>query len=161
MNQTLTETLTQDSTEIFGYTLPLLGDPVYDLLIITLVASLFITLVNKKFSDQVRLKALRAEMKKLQKEMRSVMTKDPQAAQKIQQKIMRKNMENMKEVFNLKVLAITAIPLMVVFLFVSHHYGHFGDFFNFLWIFQFGWLGTYIVFSLIWSILLKKVLDVA
>ena len=80
---------------VLGHTLPLTATPTFDIYIITLVVSLFMTLTHKYMSDQIAIKALRAEMKVLQKKMRKVMSKDPKKAQMLQKEIMKKNLENM------------------------------------------------------------------
>ncbi len=161
INDTATTILTQN--EVAGIMFPLTGSPTMDIFLVTLLVALFTTLVNKKFSDQVKIKALRAEMKELQKKMREhIKGKNPQKAQAIQQEIMKKNMENIKHAMNPKILLITMIPLLVVFSFISQVFGEFGEFFTFpIFGWTFGWLGTYIIFSIINSIILKKVLDVA
>lgn len=161
LNQTLNESLTQTNATLMGYSAPFTTGPTLDIYIITLFVALFITLVNKYMSDQVKIKALRKEMKDLQKKMRKEMAKDPQKAQKIQKEIMKKNMENMKHAMNPKIMLITMVPIFIVFTFVGRLYGDSGQFFNFLGWWTWGWLGTYIFFSIINSILLKKLLDVA
>lgn len=167
MNETLNSTLELTNqtltnvSQVMGINLPVSGSPLMDIILITLITSLFITLVNKKFSDQVKIKALRAEMKELQKKMRKQMAKDPKKAQALQKKIMEKNMENFKHAFNMKVMMITMIPMMFVFLFLGRYYSVFGEFFTPVSFISWGWLGSYLLFSIVWSIVLKKVLDVA
>jgi len=75
---------------VIGLSIPFTGSAVIDIFFITLFTSLFITLVNKYLGDQVRIKALRKEMKSLQKEMRATMTKDPKKAQAMQKEMMKK-----------------------------------------------------------------------
>jgi len=169
INQTLNQTIisnindtTNSSLLFMGQTFPITSSPTYDIILITIVAALFITLVNKYLSDQVKIKALRSEMKDLQKKMRKLMSKDPAKAKKMQGEIMKKNMENMKHAMNPKIMLITMVPLLGVFMFVSKYYSQFGEFFTpFNGFVMWGWLGTYIFFSIISSIIMKKVLDVA
>lgn len=163
MNETINNTVlmaANQTPEVLGYALPLTGFPVLDIYFITLFAALFTTLINKHFSDQIKIKALRKEMKDLQKKMRATMKSDPKKAQKMQQEIFKKNMENMKHAMNPKILLLTMFPLLVLFIFVRTHYGPFGEFLD-LGFTEFGWLGSYITFSIINSIVLKKVMDVA
>ena len=163
MNSTLINQTTNETIKtIFGHTIPLTGNPTLDIFLVALVASLFVTLINKYFTDQVKIKALRKEMKDLQKELRKHVGKDHKKAQEIQSKIMQKNLENMKYAMNFKVMLITMFPMLILFYFIKMYYSHLGEFFTvpiFGW--HFGWLGTYITFSIINSILLKKILDVA
>lgn len=164
INKTLNETINQTATQmplLFGHTLPITNSLVLDIYLITLVTSLFVTLVNKYLGDQENIKRLRGEMKELQKEIRKHAIKDPKKAQALQKEMMKKNMENMKHAFNPKIMFTTMIPMSTMFIYVRAAYGPFGEFFNFLGFTHFGWLGTYLVFSIINSILLKKILDVA
>ncbi len=168
MNQTINETLSAVVTQSTykGISLPITPYVALDIFIITFIVALFMTIINKYMTDQITIKALRKEMKELQKKFKETMQKDPAKAQKIQQEIMKKSLENMKHSMNLKVMLVTMIPLLLVFSLVSKAYGPFGEFFNLfsfldwqwsLW----GWLGTYIFFSIVNSLILKKVLDVA
>ncbi|MCA9497072.1 MAG: DUF106 domain-containing protein [Nanoarchaeota archaeon] len=161
MNNTINQTVADVSQTFMGISFPFTNSPTMDIFLMSLVASLFITLINKYMSDQVKIKALRAEMKELQKKMRSTMTKNPEKAKKIQQEIMKKNMENMKHAFNMKIMVITMLPMLLLFGFISKNYAQFGEFFNFFGLTTFGWLGTYLVFSIFCSIALKKILNVA
>ena len=164
INETINSTIdlaVNNTATVLGYTAPFTSNPIIDIYLITLVTSLFITLVNKYLSDQTAIKALRLEMKESQKEMRAVMKKDPKKAQKMQQAHMKKSFEMMKHTMNPKVMITTMIPILVVFSYIRTLYGPLGGFFNVFGITTFGWLGTYILFSLINSIVLKKVLDVA
>lgn len=163
MNNTINETLSQVSIQapqILGMALPLTNSPAVDIFIITIFSSLFVTLINKFFSDQVAIKALRKDMKDLQKKARDAMKNDPKKAQQLQQQIMKKNLENMKHAMNPKIMLMTMLPMLLLFIFVKQYYGAFGNILD-LGFTEFTWLGTYILFSIINSILLKKVLDVA
>jgi len=158
INQTINETIVP---LLMGkYTIPLTSTPTVDIFLLALIGALFTTLVNKYMNDQVKIKALRADMKGLQKKVREMMKKDPKKAQILQKEIMKKNFENMKHTMNPKIMMTTMIPMLVLFFFIRKHYSHFDVILN-LGFTQFGWLGTYIVFSIIASIFLKKVLDVA
>jgi uncharacterized membrane protein (DUF106 family) len=165
MNDTLNETIVNVVNDtvipmILGQSVPVTSSPVIDIAILALVGAFFTTLVNKFLSDQVKIKALRVEMKTLQKKVRDMMKTDPKKAQSLQGDIMKKNMENMKHALNPKVMIITMIPMLFLFFFIRTHYAHMGEFLN-LGFTTFGWLGTYFVFSIISSLILKKVLDVA
>jgi uncharacterized membrane protein (DUF106 family) len=169
MNDTINQTINESvvnvvtQTQALGLTFPLSGSPTLDIFLITLLVALFTTLINKYFSDQIKIKALRAEMKELQKTMREhIKNKNPTKASAIQKDIMKKNMENIKHAMNPKILLLTMVPLLIVFSFISKIFGDFGEFFTFpIFGWTFGWLGTYIIFSIICSIAMKKVLDVA
>lgn len=158
INQTINETVVP--LLLNKYSLPISSSPVIDIFVLALIGALFTTLVNKYMNDQVKIKALRAEMKGLQKKVREVMKKDPKKAQVLQQEIMKKNLENMKHVMNPKIMIITMIPMLFLFFIIRTYYSQFGVILN-LGFTEFAWLGTYITFSILNSIVLKKVLDVA
>ncbi len=160
-NESINQSIASAPFEILGHTAPFTTSPTLDIFLISLVVSLFITLVNKYMTDQVRIKALKADMKKIQKNMRETMKTDPQKAQKMQKEIMKKNFENIKYMLNPKVIIITMLPLLIVFAMIVKIYAPFGQFFNVFGWFTLGWLGTYIIFSIFNSILLKKLLNVA
>jgi uncharacterized membrane protein (DUF106 family) len=165
MNDTLNETVINAVNDtvvplILGHSVPISSSPSIDIAILALIGALFTTLVNKFLSDQVKIKALRAEMKTLQKKVREMMKKDPKKAQALQGEIMKKNLENMKHAMNPKIMIITMIPMLFLFFFIRTNYAHFGEFLN-LGFTTFGWLGSYFVFSIFMSIALKKILDVA
>ncbi len=161
LNQSINVTAQAVQDTLIGSIVPFTGSLTADIFLISLVGSLFVTLVNKYLSDQVKIKALRLEMKELRKQQREFMTKDPKKAQKVQQEMMKKSMENMKHSMNPKIMLTTMLPMLFLFALVRQYYSQFGEFFNFLGFTHFGWLGTYIVFSIINSIVLKKLLDVA
>ena len=158
LNLTVNESLNQ--TAYLSNFVPFAIHPAVDIFIITLFVSLFTTLINKYMTDQIKIKALRGEMKNLSKKYKDLIRKNPKKAQEIQKEIMKKNFENMKEFFNMKIILITMLPLLFVFLWVKKAYSPFGDFLP-LGFFEFGWFGTYLLFAIVNSIWIKKVLDVA
>ncbi len=119
MNQTLNETAMQVS-QVLGQNLPITNSPTMDIFLISLVGALFITLINKYFSDQVKIRALRKEMKDLQKKSREMMSKDPKKAQVLQKELMKKNLENMKHAMNPKIMIITMAPMLLLFFFYKN-----------------------------------------
>lgn len=159
MNETINQTV-QKIPEVLGITMPFTNSPIVDIFLLTILTALFTTLVRKYMTDQIAIRALRKEMKDLQKKMRETMKKDPSKAQILQKQIMKKNMENMKTEMNPKIMLTTMVPMLFVFFIARELYGPFGEFLN-LGFTTFGWLGTYILFSIITSIAMKKVLDVA
>jgi uncharacterized membrane protein (DUF106 family) len=144
-----------------GLSIPITGYLTLDIFCITLLGSLFVTLVNKYLTDQVKIKALRKEQKQLQKKMRKMMETDPKKAQAMQKELFAKNLEAMKQMMRPKILIVQMLPMLLLLLLVKAVYSQFGEFFNVFGLTTFGWLGTYITFSLINSLVLKKVLDVA
>ena len=160
MNETINQTVVE-ATTLFGQSVPFTNSPAIDIFLITVFVALFITIVNKYMTDQVAIKALRKEMKSMQKNMRELMKKDPKQAQALQKKIMKKNFENMKHSMNPKVMFVTMVPIIAIFSLIGKLYGPLGEFFTPFDLVSWGWLGTYIFFSIINSILMKKALNVA
>lgn len=161
INQSINETINTTVPKILGYSVPITTDPVIDIFIIALLVSLFVTVINKYMGDQKKIKALKIEMKELRTKQKEIMkTKDPNKMKAIQQEIMKKSMENMKHTMNPKIMLITMAPLFIVLGVIRKSYSPLGDILN-LGFTQFGWLGTYILFSIAWSMIMKKVLDVA
>ncbi len=160
MNTTINQTIIKKLT-FAGQNIPFTTSPTMDIFLMALLAALFLTLVNKYLTDQIRIKALRIEMKELQKNMKKHISKDPQKAKKIQAEIMKKNFENMKHSMNPKIMLITMLPMLILFGFIRKYYSQFGEFFTPFGLVSWSWLGTYIIFSIICSITLKKILDVA
>ena len=166
INQSINETINQTvqnltNIQFLGMGVPYSGNIILDIYLISLVAAVFITLVNKYMTDQTKIKALRSEMKELRKKQQEVLKKkNPKEMQEFQQKMMAKSMENMKHSMNPKIMLTTMIPMLLLFGAVRVAYGEFGEFLD-LGFTQFGWLGTYICFSILNSIIVKKILDVA
>ena len=161
MNETLNQSAIQ-ATQFLGHSAPFTGFALIDIYLITLIVAVFTTIVTKYLTDQITIKALRKDLKESQKKMREFLKKDPQKAQEMQKKIMKKNFELMKHSMNLKMILVTMGPLLLVFTIVAKLYPVtlFPTILD-LGFISFAWLGTYIIFSLINSLVLKKVLDVA
>jgi uncharacterized membrane protein (DUF106 family) len=125
------------------------------MLLVVFILSLIITLVQKYTTDQAALKELREEQKKLQKDMKEARN-DPQKMTELN----KKNMELFPKQFKLGMgsIAYTAIPFVLFFRWFSDYFLAIGSpkFFGFL-----GWFWFYFIFSLIFSMILKKYMKVA
>lgn len=82
------------------------------ILILSLFASLVMTIIYKYTTDQVFMKSSKEELKKLQTEMKAS-SKDPKKFMKLQSKAMEINMKYMTQSF--KPMIITMIPILVIF----------------------------------------------
>lgn len=130
------------------------------MLLIILVLNFIITLVQKYATDQEELKKLKAEQKVVQKEMKEHKN-NPQKMMELQ----KKQMKFIPQQFKLSMGSIiyTAIPLILLF---RWFYDYFGAievatgmpvrFFGFL-----GWFLFYLIFSIAFSSILKKIMKVA
>jgi len=93
-------------------------DPLWGIILISVVLTFFITLVYKLVTDQTKMKALKQELKSIQKDMKS--HKDnPEKMMEIQKGAMQKNLEYMKHSF--KPMIFTMIPILIVFGWLNAH----------------------------------------
>ncbi len=149
------------SATFLGYAVPFTTYLALDVYVISFLTTSFVVLINKYFSNQTEIKALRSEMKELRKKQIKVLKeKDQKKIEEIQKQMMEKSMQNMKHAWNPKIMLITMVPMILVFGALRSTYGGFGEFLN-LGFTQFGWFGTYFLFSIINSIILRKVFNVA
>ncbi len=128
--------------------------PLWGLLLLTLILGVIITLAYKYFSNQDALKSLKEETKAIQKEMKE--SKDnPTRLLELQKKSLEKSMESFKH--SIKPMLITLLPMLAIVGYLNVYYTRLDNPKLFL---IFGWLGTYIIFSLIFNIILRKLLKV-
>lgn len=146
---------------IFGPLINAVGSR-WSLVIISFILTLLITLAYKLLTKQELMKALKAELKTLQQELKKV--KDhPEKFTRVNKQLMEKNLQYFKQ--SLRPMIITFIPIIIVFGWMRKTYLPAGDLFT--WGFSipffgtgFGWLMTYIVTSIIFSIIIRKLLKV-
>ncbi|MDI6737865.1 MAG: EMC3/TMCO1 family protein [Nanoarchaeota archaeon] len=126
----------------------------FPILIISFVLTLATTLVYKYVTDQEVMKTLKEDMKAMQAEIKALKDK-PEKMMAMQKDAMQKNMKYMMKSF--KPMLITFIPIVFIFGWMKAHYDAFGnpDIF-----FGLSWLWTYIIFSLVFSIGMRKFLKV-
>lgn len=136
--------------------------PLVSIFIVTLIITFLVTIAYKYLSNQSEIKTAKEETKMLQQEIKK--HKDNS------QKIMELNKELMKRSGilmknSLKPTLITFIPIILIFNWLRKTFIPYGNLIN--WGFSvpifgtgWGWLGTYIVFSIIFSIILRKILKV-
>lgn len=131
-----------------------LGSP-WSVIILSFFITLLITLIYKITTDQVKMKEIRDKQKQYQKEIKDL-KHDP-----------AKMMEKQKEMMSLtgqyfrgsmKSMFYTFIPIILIFSWMGSHYGP-EKILN-LGIIKLGWLWTYIISSIIFSSIIRKVLKV-
>ena len=127
-------------------------NPVFGLVFITFIITLLITISYKYLTDQHVMKSLKDEIKGLQKDMKKFKDK-PEKMVAIQKGMMSKNMKMFK--MNFKPMLITMIPLLLLFGWLRVTYDPLG---KVIWIF--GWFGSYIILTLIFSFVLRKIMKV-
>jgi len=136
---------------IFGWAVG--PSPLWGLLIVSLFLTLFTTLVYKFVTDQEVLKQIKGEMKEIRKEMKEAKD-NPEKMLELNKRSMEKSMIQMKNSF--KPMIITFIPLIIIFSWLKNTYEPIA--LNLLGIHS--WLLIYIIFSIIISIILRKLLKV-
>ncbi len=136
---------------VFGWAIE--ADPLGGLIFISFVLTLLITLAYKFMTDQDLMKSVKAEMKEIRKEMKEFKD-NPEKVMELQKKSMDKSMIQMKNSF--KPMLITFIPLIIIFGWLRSVYAE--EVVKFLWIDS--WLWIYIIFSIIFSIALRKFMKV-
>jgi len=98
---------------------PLLGlQPVYIILIISLVITVIMTLLYKLLTNQKLMKVLKEDMKRLQKEVKEL-REHPERMAEAQKKMMAKNLEYMKH--SMKPTLITMLPILLIIGWLSAH----------------------------------------
>jgi uncharacterized membrane protein (DUF106 family) len=136
---------------IFGFIItesPLLG-----LIVISFVLTLMITIAYKYLTDQELMKNLKLEIKASQEEMKKLKDQ-PAKMMEVQKKSMEKNFKYMMHSF--KPTLYTLIPLLIIFSWLGKTFKEVK--LDFLGINS--WLWVYIIFSLVFSIVLRKLLKI-
>jgi uncharacterized membrane protein (DUF106 family) len=136
--------------------------PRWSLIAISFILTLLITLAHKFLTNQHLVKSLKEEVKNFQKEMKNH-KENPEKLTEINQKAMAKNLELMKH--SMRPTLYTFIPIILIFSWMRETYLPAGDLFSWsvsFWPFGpgIGWLWTYILSSIVFSIVLRKVLKI-
>jgi len=126
----------------------------YNLVVLALIVNIFITLVYKFVTDQKMMKELKGEMKDIQKEIKQFKD-NPEKMMAIQKRAMEKNMKLMMHSF--KPMLITFVPLILMFGWLRNYYLGLG---SPAVLFGLSWIWSYIILSVVFSLLLRKVLKV-
>ena len=124
------------------------------LFLVSLGLTVVLTLVYKWMTDQKLMKSLKEEMNAMKEEMKQY-KHDTQKMMEINKKVWDKNMVYLKH--SLKPNLITLIPIIIIFSWLRSYYEGLGNPPVFLGL---SWLWAYIIFSLVLSMLLRKLLKV-
>ena len=129
----------------------------WGLLIIVFAINILITVIHKYSTDQDALKELREKSKDIQKQMREAQKEQDQ---KKVSELSKQSFAQMGDQFkhSFGSMGYTAVPLILFFRW-------FGDFFSALenpklFFGIFGWFGTYLIASIIFSTFIRKILKV-
>ncbi len=131
--------------------------PVRAILLLSIILSLFVTLVYRFATDQVLMKELKKDLAKYQEQMK-LHKNDLQKMTEIQKQAMQVNTRYMKQSF--KPMFITLIPFFIIFAWLKGIYGTTIVIPLSFWPGHLGWVGVYIIFSLIYSSVLRKILNI-
>lgn len=127
----------------------IISNPKISVVVISFLITLGMTLVTKYFSDQGRMKELKAEQKKYQATIKEHKG-NPDKQKEIQKEMMKSSMELMK--YSFKPMIITFLPIIIIFWWIRGIYLETAIATTWLW-----W---YILTSVASSIVLRKVLNV-
>lgn len=136
---------------VFNPFMSIIPNP-YNLILMSLLLTLVITIVYKYVTNQKLMKELKDDMKSMQDDMKKCKD-NPQQMLELQKKVMEKNMKYMLE--SLKPTLVTMLPMLWIFNWLRIYYTDFGAV-----LFGLGWIWIYIIFSIIFSIALRKLLKV-
>jgi len=126
----------------------------WNLLLISFILTAIITLLYKFLTDQKLMKELKEEMKEFQKEIKGLRD-DPKKMMEVQKLAFEKNMKYMLQ--SLKPTLFTFIPIIFIFSWLRSYYEALG---NPAIVFGLGWIWIYIVFSIVISLALRKILKI-
>ena len=139
---------------LFGWGIAI--SPLFGIIFISFILSMISTLSWKYLTNQVLLKELRERTKKLQEEFKKNKG-DPKKLSEMNSKMAKENFEAMKIQYkqSIKPMIITLVPFALTFIWIKSVYDPIGDIFIGL-----GGIGNYILFSIIFSIILRKAMKV-
>jgi len=131
--------------------------PIAFMTVAVILITLLITLVQKYTVDQNVMRELKEDSKKMRKELKAVKD-DPAKFQQHQKKMMDLSMKQMKMSF--KPMMYYFIPIILVFTWMKSVLVDVVVLPLSFWPGHLGWLGTYIIFSIVFSTFFRKALKV-
>jgi len=128
----------------------MIAGPKYSIAVFSIIVTLISTLAQKKFTDQEHLKALKKRQKEIQKEIKKA--KEPSVMQELNTEMLQLTGVMFKK--SMKPMFVTIIPFLILFTWLRGIYGAeevLGG----------GWIWYYLGYSVVASIVLRKMLKVA
>jgi len=122
------------------------NNPRISILLISLLVTIFITVVRYYMTDRERMKEIRTKQKELRKEMKEYRS-NPEKMMELNKKMLEDMPEQMKQSF--KPMLITLIPILLIFGWMRATYA--------ITDIASTWLWWYIGSSIVFSIILSKV----
>jgi uncharacterized membrane protein (DUF106 family) len=123
-------------------------NPKLSLAVFSVVVTLISTLVQKKFTDQEHLKSLKKRQKEIQSELKKA--KEPSIMKELNSEMLSLTGIMFKK--SMKPMFVTLIPFLFLFIWLRSVYDP---------IMGGGWIWYYLGYSIVASIILRKVLKVA
>lgn len=136
---------------IFGWAVTI--SPLVGIIVVSFALTLLSTLAYKLFTDQKLMKDVKEEMKDIRKEMKEF-AHDPTKVAELQKRSLEKSANQMKQSF--KPMLITIIPFLLVFNWLRAEY----EVLPVKFIGISSWFWIYFIFTIIFSIVLRKLLKV-
>lgn len=138
--------------------------PLISIMLFSLVITVISTLSQKYFTNQIKMKEVRTRSKEIQDKMK-LHRNDIKKVNELNEELMKLSTESMKESF--KLMFITLIPFLIIFKLLRDLYmnAEVGDIIYWganvpMFGQGAGWLLSYIIFSIIFSMILRKFLKV-
>ncbi|MBI2148087.1 DUF106 domain-containing protein [Candidatus Woesearchaeota archaeon] len=139
---------------LFGWAVVI--SPIFGIILVSFILSLLSTIAWKYLTDQILLKSLKEKTNSLREEIKKHKG-DPKKMAELNSKMAKEGFENMKIQYkqSIKPMIATLIPFLFVFIWIRKTYEPFGTLFLGL-----GGIGAYILFSFIFSMILRSVMKV-
>ena len=130
--------------------------PLFGIIFISFILSAISSLSWKFLTDQDVLKALREKNTKMREELKKYKD-DAKKVAELNAKMAKDALEDMKTQYkqSLKPMIVTLVPFALAFIWIRKTYEPLGHIF-----FTFGGIGTYIIFSIVFSMIIRKVMKV-
>ena len=139
-------------------------NPLISIAVLSLLITLAVTIIYKFTTNQKRLKELKDDMKRMRDDMKKYQT-DPKKMMELQQESMKKSFEQMKH--TLLPTFITMVPILVIFAWIRSSLSDKTVILQFPFNIPkigdnsgFGWIGIYVITSIVFSIVLRKLFKV-
>jgi uncharacterized membrane protein (DUF106 family) len=126
----------------------MVANPKISIAVFSIIVTFISTLVQKKFTDQEHLKSLKKRQKEIQAEIKK--TKEPSIMQELNAEMLQ--LTGMMFKSSMKPMFVTIIPFLLLFAWLRGIY---------VPIMGNGWIWYYLGFSVVASIILRKILKVA
>ncbi len=126
----------------------------FALMVISFILTLITTLIYKYATDQELMKSMKEEMKLLKEESKKF-REDPKKMMEINKQMWEKSMKQMSQSW--KPMLFTFIPVIFIFSWLRAYYTALG---NPAVFFGLSWIWSYIIFSLVFNLALRKLLRV-